>query len=133
MIDQRGVSLIESLLVIVVIGSIVFLIASLPNSLMLVGKSRHISLAREIAVKQIEDKRNINYSNLVNDNSAILDSRLSLLPGGNGTVAIEDCDPSVCSNSEHIKQVTVTVNWKDNDKTQTITLKTMIGEGGINQ
>lgn len=133
MTDQRGVSLIESLLVVVVIGSIVFLIASLPNSLMLVGTSRHISLAREIALKQIEDKRNINYSNLVNDNSAILDSRLSLLPVGNGTVEVLDCDPSVCSNGEHIKQVTVTVFWKDNDKTQTITLKTMIGEGGINQ
>lgn len=133
MIDQRGVSLIESLLVIVIIGSIVFLIASLPNSLMLVGKSRHISLAREIAVKQIEDKRNINYSNLVNDNSAIADSRLGLLPVGSGTVEVLDCDPGVCTNSEHIKQVTVTVFWKDNDKTQTIILKTMIGEGGINQ
>lgn len=133
MIDQRGVSLIESLLVIVIIGSIVFLIASLPNSLMLVGKSRHISLAREIALKQIEDKRTINYSNLANDNSVITDSRLGLLPGGSGTVAVLDCDPSVCTNGEHIKQVTVTVFWKDNDKTQTITLKTMIGEGGINQ
>lgn len=133
MIDQRGVSLIESLLVIVIIGSIVFLIASLPNSLMLVGKSRHISLAREIAVKQIEDKRNINYSNLVNDNSVITDSRLGLLPMGSGTVEVLDCDPSVCSNGEHTKQVTVTVFWKDNDKTQTIILKTMIGEGGINQ
>lgn len=132
MTDQRGFSLIESLLVIVVVGSIVFLIASLPNSLMLVGTSRHISLAREIAMKQIEDKRTINYSNLANDNSAIADSRLGLLPGGSGTVVVEDCDPALC-NGEHIKQVTVEVFWKDNNKIQTVSLKTMIGEGGINQ
>ncbi|MDO8573982.1 MAG: hypothetical protein Q7R77_04525 [Candidatus Daviesbacteria bacterium] len=131
--DERGVSLVESLLVVVVLGSIIFLIASIPNALMLVGKSRHVSLAREIAVKQIEDKRTINYSNLVNDNSIISDPRLSLLPNGLGTVAVSDCDPLVCTNSEHIKQVLVTVNWKDNNKVQTVTLKTMIGEGGINQ
>lgn len=131
--NENGVSLIESLLVVVILGSIVFLISSLPNSLMLIGKSRHISLAREIAIKQIEDKRTINYSNLVNDNSGITDSRLSLLPGGSGTVIVEDCDPAVCTNEEHIKQVLVTVNWKDNNKTQEVTLKTMIGEGGINQ
>lgn len=131
--NERGVSLIESLLVVVVLGSIVFLISSIPNSLMLVGKSRHVSLAREIAAKQIEDKRTINYANLVNDDSSISDPRLSLLPQGSGTVVISDCDPLVCTNGEHIKQVLVEVLWKDNNKTQTVTLKTMIGEGGINQ
>ncbi len=129
---EKGVSLIESLLVVVVIGSLVFLIANIPNALMLIGKSRYVSLAREIAVKQIEDKRTINYVNLVNDNSPILDTRLSLLPEGSGTVEVEDCPPSICTNGEHIKQVTVKVNWQGN-KPQTIILKTMIGEGGINQ
>lgn len=132
-LNERGFSLIESLVVIAIIGSIVFLIANIPNAMMLIGKARHVSLAREIAIKQIEDKRTINYANLVNDNSPIVDTRLSLLPQGSGTVAVEDCDAAVCTNSEHIKQVTVTVTWQDNNKTQTITLKTMIGEGGINQ
>lgn len=133
MIDERGVSLIESLLAVVVIGSVVFLISSIPNALMLIGKSRHLSLAREIAVKQIEDKRTINFANLVNDNSSVVDSRLSLLNQGSGTVEVSDCDPTVCTNGEHIKVVTVTVNWQDNQKPQTVILKTMIGEGGINQ
>ncbi len=130
---KNGFSLIESLLVVVIIGSIVFLMASIPNSMMLITKSKHASLAREIAVKQIEDKRTIDYSNLVDDNSPISDTRLSLLPQSDGTVVVTDCDPQVCTNGEHIKQVTVTVNWQDNNKLQTITLKTMIGEGGINQ
>lgn len=131
--QESGVSLIESLLVVVIIGSIVFLIASIPNALMLIGKAKHVSLAREIAVKQIEDKRMVSYANLVNDSSPLSDSRLSLLPEGAGTVAVEDCSPSVCTNGEHIKQVIVAVSWQDNRKAQNITLRTMIGEGGINQ
>lgn len=130
---ESGVSLIESLLVVVVIGSIVFLLANIPNALMLIGKSKHVSLAREIAVKQIEDKRNINYANLVNDNSPIADSRLSLLPSGAGTVVVEDCPPAICASGENIKQVTVSLSWVDNEKLQNISLNTLIGEGGINQ
>ena len=130
---EKGFSLIESLSVIAVIGSVVLLMANIPNALMLIAKSRHISLAREITVKQIEDKRTINYSNLVNDNIPISDSRLNLLPQGSGVVEVKECDPAICTQGEHIKQVTVTVNWQDNNKPQTITLITMIGEGGINQ
>ncbi len=131
--SRSGFSLIETLLVVVIIGSIVFLIANIPNAMMLIGKSRHASLAREIAVKQIEDKRALSFENLANDNSPITDSRLSLLPQASGTVVVEDCDPVICTNSEPIKQVTVEVSWLDNNKPQKINLKTMIGEGGINQ
>lgn len=131
--DEQGVSLVESLLVVVIIGTIVYLLAGIPNALMLIGKSKHLSLAREIAVKQVEDKRNISYSNLANDNSPISDSRLSLLPQGAGTVEVADCNPAVCTQGENIKQVTVVVNWQDNNKNQEVILKTMIGEGGVNQ
>lgn len=130
---EKGFSLVESLLVVAVIGSVVFLMANIPNALVLITKSKHVSLAREIAVKQIEDKRTINYNNLVNDNSPISDSRLNLLPQGSGTIVVGDCDPAICINGEHVKQVTVTVRWQDNNKPQVVTLQTMIGEGGINQ
>lgn len=131
--EEAGVSLVESLLVIVIVGSLVFLLANLPSAMGLISKSRHLSLAREIAVAQIEAKRTINYSNLVNDNSPISDSRLSLLPDGAGMVKVEDCDVQICTNAEHIKQVTVDISWKEGGKTQNVSLKTMIGEGGINQ
>lgn len=130
---KNGFSLIELLLVIIVIGASVFLLASLPNALNLISKSNHMSLAREIASKQLEDKRSINYINLVNDTSNITDPRLSLLPQASGTVNVDDCEVTICTNSEHIKKITVTINWKDNNKIQTVTLNTFIGEGGINQ
>ncbi len=131
--NERGVSLIESLLVVVVLGSIIFLIASLPNAVMLISKSKHMSLAREIAVKQVEDKRALSFDNLVNDNSPVSDPRLSLLPEGSGSIEVLDCDPAICTNGESVKQVLVTVSWEDNNKPQVVTLKTMVGEGGINQ
>lgn len=129
----RGISLIEVLLVVAVVGTAVFLMANLPNAMGLVNKSRHLSLAREIAVKEIEDRRNISYINLVPDTTAIIDSRISLLPSGNGQVIVTDCDLLICTNDEHIKQVTVIVKWKEGSKDQQASLKTFIGEGGINQ
>ncbi len=131
--NQKGVSLVETILVVVVIGFIVMLMANLPNALGLVTKSSHLSLAKEIAAKQIEDKRSINYINLANGTTAILDSRLSMLPAGAGTVIIQDCSLSICTNSEAIKDIKVTVSWKDNQKNQTINLETFIGQGGLNQ
>lgn len=131
--NERGVSLVETLLVVVVLGLVVFLLASLPNAIMLIGKSKHLSLAREIAVKQIEDKRAQSYINLVNDSLPVNDARLGLLPNGSGTITVSDCNPAVCTNNESVKEVVVTINWLDNNKTQTVTLKTLIGEGGINQ
>lgn len=124
--NQKGVSLVESLLVVVVMAAIVFLMANLPNAMNLVSKAKHLSMAREIVAKQIEDKRSISYANLVNDSSAISDSRISLLPSGNGTIAVADYE-------ESIKQITVTVSWKDNNKNQIVVLKTLIGKGGLNQ
>ncbi len=134
--NQKGVSLIEPILVIVILGMIILLMANLPNAMGLINKSKHLSLAREIASKQVEDKRETNYGNLVSDPDQpidIVDSRFSLLPNGSGTVKIEDCSAEICTNLEHVKQITVTVSWKENNKDQLVTLKTFVAEGGLNQ
>lgn len=131
--SQKGTSLVELLMVIVVVASVVLLLANLPNAFILISKSKHLSLARELMAKQIEDKRAISYINLVNGTTTILDTRLGMLPNGSGTVLVEDCNVLICTNAEHVKQVTVTVNWKEGSKNQTINLKTFIGEGGLDQ
>ena len=130
---QSGFSLIESLLIIVILGIIVGLLAILPNAINLINKSKHISLAKEIAAKQLEDKRTIKYVNMDSGNKPINDSRLSLLPKGAGVITIENCDSQVCTNEEHTKQVTIQISWQDNSKAQTVILKTLISEGGLNQ
>lgn len=143
---ESGISLVESLLVVVIIGSIVFLLANIPNAMLLISKSRHLSLAREIAVRQVEDKRAISYENIGLGLTQIDDSRLGLLPEASGTIIVgvldeetpepDDwipCNSSLCPLGEKVKQVKVTVNWVDNNKPQTFVLDTMIGEGGVNQ
>lgn len=130
--DGKGFSLIESLLVIVMIGIIIILMANLPNAMSLINKSKHLSLAREIAIKSLEDKRAIKYRDLTNGNNSINDSRLNLLPQGQGWVLVEDCDPSICTNNELTKQVTISINWKENIL-QTISLKTLISKVGLNK
>lgn len=132
-VRKNGFSLVESLLVVVLIGFIILLMSNLPSAIGLIRKSNSLSLAREIAAKQIEDKRAISYVNLVNDNTPIVDSRINSLPAGSGTVTVEDCDSAICTNSELVKMVTVTVNWRENNKDQSLTLKTFIAEGGLNQ
>lgn len=143
---ERGASLVEILLVITMIGIIVALIANIPNALMLINKSKQLSLAREIAVKQIEDKRTINYDNLSLGSSLIDDNRLSLLPQGSGKVEVglkneetEDpddwipCSSTTCPSAEDVKEITVIVDWVFNNKPQSVSLKTIISKGGINQ
>lgn len=130
---ERGISLIESILVVAVVGATVFLLVNLPNALGLIAKARHLSLVREIASREIETKRNVSFINLVNGTEVLSDSRMSILPQGSGSVMVEDCDPAICESSESVKEITVTVNWKEGDKDQGMSLKTFIGEGGINQ
>lgn len=133
MSNERGISLVESLLIIFAVSFIVLLLANLPNSMSLITKSKHLSLVREIATKQIEDKRSINYANLVDDTTPIDDPRISSLPQGSGTVVVEACDANICTNGELVKQIRVTINWTENGKAQKVSLKTFIGKGGLNQ
>ena len=131
--NQKGASLVELLLVVVVISFIVILMANLPNAFVLIGRSRHLSLAREIVTKEIEDKKATEYINLVNGTTPISDPRLSQLPGSTGEVVVEDCSTQICTNMEDVKQLTVTINWTDGGKDQTVSFKTLIGRGGLNQ
>lgn len=130
---EKGVSLIETILVVLAIGFIVTLMANIPNALSLITKSRHISLAKEIAAKQIEDERAISYVNLTNGTTPVDDPRLSTLPAGAGTTLVEDCNNQICTSSELVKHIVVTITWTDISKKQQINLETFIGEGGINQ
>lgn len=133
MSDDQGMSLVETLMVVVAVGFIIILLANLPNSLNLIAKSKHLSLAREIAAKQIEDKRAVTYINLANGTSAISDTRLQSLPSGAGILEVEECSVEICTNSEALKHIKVTVSWIDNLKEQSISLETFVGEGGLNQ
>ena len=139
-----GLLLIELLLVATTVGVLVVLIGALPNSIQLIGKSKRISIAREIATKQLESTRSTVYANLTSGNTLITSAsepRLSQLPSGSGNLMVVECiiyAPSkekskYCPNNEQVKIVTVTVNWNEKGATEQVKLDTLISERGINQ
>lgn len=130
-LNRQGSTLIEILMVVVCIGLLVVLITNLPPSIALIGRSYHQSLAREIASKQIEDKRIIPYENLAIGETVITDTRLSLLPSASGKVKIDNCNILVCTQNEDMKEVTVTINWKEISKDQEVVIKTLLTKGGL--
>lgn len=130
--SQKGFSLIEVILVVLVVGAISALVTNLPSSIKLIGNERHESLAKDIGSKRIEDLRSLPFDNLINSTTQIVDSRLTSIPQGAGSILIEDCPPLTCKNSEaNIKQATVTINWVESGKNQKIKIVTLISKGGL--
>ena len=130
-LNSKGISLVELLIVISSIGFLALLVASVPNAISLVGKSNYLSIAREIAVKQIEDTRSIGYESLNDGENEINDSRLKSLPQSTGTVIIKDCDASICTHDEELKQVIVHITWKESGKDQEVKMTTFVSENGL--
>lgn len=131
----KGFSMVEILLSIAGIGFLVILIASLPNSIRLIGGAKYQSLAREIAAKEIESTREQSYINLV-DGTQILDKttdpRFALLPSGSGQKTIENCDPQICTQSELVKKIAVRINWTQENDQKKVELVTFVSQGGLN-
>lgn len=131
-LNQKGISLVEILLVILIVGLIIIVLSNLPLSLSLVGGSKHESLAKQIVQREIEQLRAQTYDNLANTSTpppAIPDSRIGQLPAGVGIYIIADC--AVCTSNELIKQVTARVSWIESGKSMNAEVSTFIAKGGL--
>lgn len=133
---KNGFSLVEILLVIGIVAFILLIIGSLPSTFGLIGNSNHQSLAKQIATKKIEDLRSLGYDNICDPTGGpctdpITDSRLISLPKSSGNAIISVCPINVCTSSEKVKQIEVTINWSDSGKDQSIKLSTFISKGGL--
>ncbi len=116
-----------------VVGLIVGLIANLPNTISLIGTSHRDSLAKDVATSQLENLRLKGFDNLGSPGTtSFSDSRLNLLPSSSASYTIADCPVNICINGEtDIKQVTVTLSWKEKNQTRSIKLSTFISKGGL--
>lgn len=130
---ERGFTLIELVLGIAIIAFLVLIINSIPSSISTITRSRHISLASNIASKELESLRKQGFDNLANGNGSFSDSNLSSLPNSSASFSIEDCPGNVCTLGEHAKQITVSVSWNEPGENKTINLTTLVGEGGLDQ
>ncbi|MFH0937172.1 MAG: hypothetical protein V1808_02680 [Candidatus Daviesbacteria bacterium] len=136
---ERGVSLIELLLVIAAVVFLVMLIGSLPSSVSSINKSRHSSLARDIASKKIDSLRKQGFSFLDLTTSLegdpFSDPSLTSLPQGSAVYQVLDCPDTICTSSpkEQAKEVKVKVSWNESGDNKKVELTTIVASGGITQ
>jgi prepilin-type N-terminal cleavage/methylation domain-containing protein len=131
MTTQKGFSLVEILLAILIAGLIVLFISNLPSSIKLIGVSKRQAIARDIITSEIEALRATGFSNLANGATNIVDPRISSLPQATATQTISDCPITICTSAEKTKQVELTINWQETNKQQRVSITTLISEGGL--
>lgn len=130
---ERGISLIELILVIVAVIVLAFIVSSLPSSIQSIRNSGNTSLAREIASKQLDFFRKQPYSNLSNGTNSFTDASLSKLPFPAAEYEIDDCPTTICTAGEEAKQIKIKITWKESGITKNIELETLIADGGLGQ
>lgn len=130
---ELGVSLIELVLVLATVAFLALLVNSLPSAISSVNRSRHASLARDIASKEVDYLRKKTYGNLSNGTGSFSDSSLSSLPSPSAVYDVEDCPLDLCPNQEKAKKVDVKVSWRESGDNKSVELTTLVGEGGIGQ
>lgn len=130
---EKGISLIELILVVIAVAILAILVSSLPGAITSIRKSGNSSTAREIASKQLDTLRKQPYTNLSNGTNNFTDSSLLDLPSPTATYEIENCPPEICTHGEEAKMVKVKINWVESGDTKTIELTTLLSEGGLGQ
>lgn len=131
--SEKGVSLVEILLVVAAVIILALLVSALPQSISSIRRSGNVSLAREIAGKQLEFLHKQPYSNLSNGINNFSDTSLVKLPSPTATYEIDDCPLEICTLEETAKKIKVSVNWIESGKTQTAEISTIVSEGGLGQ
>ena len=122
---QSGMSLIEVVISMFMIGVLLVFYAAALNTVALSRKTRNEDLVYHVANKQMEDLRNTPFSSLAASGS-ISDSQLSQIPSGSGNYTVSDY-PGFTG----MKEMVVTVNWNDGIARQVV-LKSLAGNGGLN-
>ncbi|MDD2823301.1 MAG: hypothetical protein PHQ59_04465 [Candidatus Daviesbacteria bacterium] len=130
---ERGISLIELILVIGAIAVLAIIVSSLPSSIQSISHSGNVSLAREIASKELDYFRKQPYESLSNGSNSFSDVSLSKLPSSIAEYEIDDCPVTVCLSGEEAKKVKVKINWQEQGQTKELSLETLVTEGGIGQ
>ncbi|MCL4367048.1 hypothetical protein M1563_02675 [Patescibacteria group bacterium] len=130
---EQGVSVIELVLVTVIIAALALLVANLPSSVSSINRSRHSSIAKDIATRELEYLRKLSYDSLSNGTNNFTDPDLTSLPKSTASYTVNDCQEPACINGEKAKIVTVSVAWNESGDDKTVDLSTIVSQGGLAQ
>lgn len=123
----------EILLTIAGLIFLALLVASLPPAISSITKSRHTSIAKDVALERVEVLRKTVFLNLANGSYDFTSTDLNKLPSPQASYQIDDCLPAICTQGENAKQIKVTVAWQEGPSSQKVELTTLLSEGGLGQ
>jgi prepilin-type N-terminal cleavage/methylation domain-containing protein len=131
--NSRGVTLIEVLISIAVIGiAFASIYLSFVYGIKTNIKAKNLTLSNQIVNKEMESVHQIPFSDLVNqtDGAFYLDlsTDLSKLNDGHGYLTIRNF-----GSDTKVKEIIVEVTWTEDAITKTTTAATLVTDGGINQ
>ena len=118
-------SLIELLISIAMIGGLIVLYSSLFNVSVMTKRMRNENLAYHIASKKMEELRSTPFASLPTS-GPFTDPQMNQLPAASASY-IQD----PYSTYSGMLEVVVTVSWNDG-RARNVTLRTVMGTGGIN-
>ena len=130
---EKGISLVEIVLVAAAVIALALLLGTLPSSMSSINKSRHASIAREIAAREIEYIKKQPYENFLEGVNTFTDLSLNNLASGSAYYEIKACPAEICTNEEEMKEVKVSVSWSESGEPVKVELVTLIYAGGIGQ
>lgn len=128
---EKGVSLIEIILVVAAVGILILLVASLPQSITSIRKSNNTSLAKEIAARELDLLRRQPYQSFIKGTFNFSDVNLLKLSSASASYEIADCPTEICTQNEDAKRIKVDINWFEGKDIKNVELLTIVAEGGL--
>lgn len=122
--NNKGFSLIELILVILVAGAIILVMVNLGPAINFLGVGNRELIVRQIVAEQIEDIRSKGFDNLSDGVVAITDPRLASFPQKTATITVSPA-------ATGLKQVDIAINWVENGKTKSFLTSTLVAKGGL--
>ncbi len=124
---QDGLTVIEVVITLFIIGVTLVLFAVAANSIVLNKSSKYKEIALRIADQKIQTVRNASFSSIP-ASGTFSDPQLSSLPNGQGNITVSDI-------SATLKNVAVVVTWTNpkTQGTQQIQIQTYMASGGLGQ
>jgi prepilin-type N-terminal cleavage/methylation domain-containing protein len=128
---ERGFSLIEVLLSMVVLAIVVLtLISVLVYGFGALSRTKQLTLATQICQEQVDLVRNMPFATILTLGSTFTNSKLADLQQGAGSQTVEDITPSGPTN---IVKLSVAVTWLYRGQTRRKDVVTFITKEGINK
>ena len=125
--SQSGFTLLEVVISIVLLGLVFLMYQTMLDTVRFTDRARFDDIGLSIATEQMEIYRATDFNLLPDTPVDVVDSDLSQLPEGQGTVTITDYG----SVDSGIKHILVEIEWDDKGANRIVSLDSLLTDGGV--